>query len=603
MIKTHSESGRYKSALLLLAAIGVIWFALLGYRDLLQPDEGRYAEIPREMVATGDWLTPRLNGFKYFEKPAAQYWLTAVGYTLFGESNTTARLWPALLGFLTLPWVMWLGTRLFNRATGLYAGLILTSTFLWVALGHTLTLDMGVSAFMSFGIGALLIAQSRREHDPDAVRNWMLFGWSMLAVATLWKGLMGIVLPGAVVFLYSVWMRDFRWWRHLHLGKGLALFLLITAPWFIAVSLANPSFAKFFFLHEHLERFAEKTYHYGEPWWYFIPLLFVAGLPWVANIFMALLRPGFRSQYGQGPRWWVAHDAAHAPAFDPVRFLWVYVVFIVAFFSLSHSKLLTYLLPVYPALALLAGQRLGATATHGLHAQPRFRFDTLVSALFGLLMLGLAFNLHHFTSSRMPLSVVEQTRPWVLATMAVFLIGAAVSAWFRFRGPRAAVALSLAALLGFQCIGWGYQGLASMYSAHGLARLIKPILANPNGSAPALAQTRVPVYSLGRYDQSLPFYLNRTVHLGLYKGELAYGIKRDPHNYIATLAEFRRQWAPPTQAVAVLAPDVFKTLELDAVPMHVIHQDLRRVVVTRLPTRHATHPSASPPVKDRVQQP
>lgn len=582
MMQSHPVLGRQR-ALLLLTVIGVIWFALLGYRSLLQPDEGRYAEIPREMVATGDWLTPHLNGFKYFEKPAGQYWLTAIGYTLFGESNTTARLWPAVLGFLTLPWIMWLGTRLFNRATGLYAGLILASTALWVFLSHTLTLDAGVSAFMFFGVGALLMAQSCRD-NPRAVRNWMLFGWSMLAVATLWKGLMGIVLPATVVFLYSLWMRDFRWWRHLHLGKGSILFLLITTPWFIAVSVANPSFARFFFLHEQLERFAEKIYHYDQPWWYYAPLLFVVGLPWMANIFMALFRPGFRSQYGQGPRWWVTHNAAHAPAFDPVRFLWIYVVFIIAFFSLSHSKLLTYLLPVYPALALIAGQRLGAGATGGWQHQPRFRFDTLVTALFGLLMLGLAFNLQHFASSQMPLSIIEQTRPWILATMAIFLFGAALSAWFRFRGPRAAAALALAALLGFQCIGWGYQALAPIYSAQDLAKVIKPVL----------AQGPMPIYSLGRYDQSLPFYLNRTVRLGLYEGELSYGIQRDPQTYIATLADFRTQWAQQTQAVAVLAPGVYEKLKREGVPMSVIYQDPRRVAVTRRPVK--------PPMKRGVRQ-
>ncbi len=552
--------------LAVLVGIGVIWFALLGYRDLLQPDEGRYAEIPREMVATGDWLTPRLDSFKYFEKPAAQYWLTAVGYKIFGEGNATARLWPALLGFLTLPWIMWLGTRLIGPRAGLYAGLILASTFLWAVLGHTLTLDMGVSAFLTFGIGALLVAQQRRG-DPKAVRNWMLLGWTMLSVAMLWKGLIALVLPGGAVFFYSLWMRDFRWWRHLHLGKGLVLFTLISAPWFIAVDRVNPGFAKFFFLHEHLERFAENTYHYGEPWWYYLPLLFVAALPWLATTAGALFKPGFD--------WRVARAASpQERAFEPLRFLWVYAVFTVVFFSLSHSKLLTYLLPIYPALALIAGERLAR--------QPRFRLDTAVIAVFGLLMLSIAFNLQRFVKPDMPLEVVMRAQPWALASGAAFLVGAIAAVGFRRRGTAAATALALGALLGFQCIVWGYQPLASIYSARVVANAIEPVLAKANRPGSDRAGAEVPIYNIGRYDQSLPFYLNRTVRLGLYEGELGYGIRQEPEKYIATLEQFAEQWKQlQGQAVAVIAPPLYAKLNEQGIPMHVIYKDARRVVVTR----------------------
>jgi len=560
-----------RALLTLLIVIGVIWFALLGYRDLLQPDEGRYAEIPREMVATGDWLTPRLDGYKYFEKPAAQYWLTAAGYKLFGEGNASARLWPALLGFLSLVFVVWLGARLFDARAGLYAGLILTGTFLWVVLGHTLTLDMGVSAFLTFGIGALLLAQERRD-DPKTVRNWMLLGWSMLSVAMLWKGLIALVLPGGAVFFYSLWMRDFRWWRHLHLGKGLALFALISAPWFILVDRANPGFAKFFFLHEHLQRFAENTYHYGEPWWYYLPLLFVAALPWLATTAGALFKPGFawRPRGGQSPG---------ERAFEPVRFLWVYAVFTVVFFSLSHSKLLTYLLPIFPALALIAGERLARRAS--------FRLDTAVVAGFGLLMLGIAFNLDRFVKPDMPLAVVMRAQPWALASGAAFLLGAVAAVGFRRRGPLAAASIALGALLGFQCLVWGYQPLASIYSARVVADAIEPVLARADRAGsdrPSSVQAgaEVPIYNIGRYDQSLPFYLNRTVRLGLYEGELGYGIKQEPDNYIATLAQFAAKWRQEQQqAVAVIAPHLYAKLKEQGIPMHVIYKDARRVVVTR----------------------
>src|SRR5690625_479905 len=192
--------------ILIALVFAVLWFAALGYRDLNEPDEGRYAEIPREMVVSGDWVTPRLNGFKYFEKPPLQYWATAVSYDLFGQNNMSARLWPALLGFLTLLWVGFVGWRLFDRRVGFFAACMLASGLMWAVFGHINTLDMGVSAFLAFGIGALVLAQARRD-NPAVCRNWMLLGWAMLAGAVLSKGLIGLVLPGGAVVLYSLWQR------------------------------------------------------------------------------------------------------------------------------------------------------------------------------------------------------------------------------------------------------------------------------------------------------------------------------------------------------------------------------------------------------------
>ena len=246
-----SETG---TKLVVAALAAIIWFALLGYRDLIEPDEGRYAEIPREMVASGDWVTPRLNDFKYFEKPALQYWMTAISFKLFGESNASARLWTALIGFVCGLFIWYLGAKLFNPEAGFYGFIITISGLLFVGLGHYLTLDMGVSAFMVLGVGSLALAQSRRD-DPVHVRNWMLLGWSMLAGAVLTKGLIGVVLPGGAVVLYSLWQRDWALWKNLHLFKGLLLFLLLTVPWFVAVSLANEEFAEFFFIHEHFDRY------------------------------------------------------------------------------------------------------------------------------------------------------------------------------------------------------------------------------------------------------------------------------------------------------------------------------------------------------------
>ena len=130
-----------------IALAGVIWFMLLGYRDLIDPDEGRYAEIAREMLSSGDWVTPRLNGFKYFEKPPLQYWGSAISMILFGETNTAARIWCAGLGFIGALWAGYVGARVYEKRAGFYSFLILVSSILYFALGHINTLDMGVVFF------------------------------------------------------------------------------------------------------------------------------------------------------------------------------------------------------------------------------------------------------------------------------------------------------------------------------------------------------------------------------------------------------------------------------------------------------------------------
>src|SRR5215831_3778436 len=146
-------------AIALLLVFALAWFCNLGDRRLLHPDEGRYAEIPREMVATGDWVTPRLDGVKYFEKPALQYWLTAAGYEAFGVHEWTARLWPALAGFLGVLFIGYVGRRLGGPLLGLYAAAVLAGSVGYVLDAHLLTLDTGLTLWMSVGLGGLFLAQ------------------------------------------------------------------------------------------------------------------------------------------------------------------------------------------------------------------------------------------------------------------------------------------------------------------------------------------------------------------------------------------------------------------------------------------------------------
>src|SRR5947207_8473529 len=193
-------------------AISVIfaaaWFATLDVRKLQHPDEGRYAEIAREMVATGDWVTPRLDGLKYFEKPPLQYWLTAVSFATFGVNEWAARLAPALGTALALLAIGYAGARIASPAVGAYAALAFGGMLWPIGIAHIVTLDALLTAWLGAALAAFLIAQCGLE-NPSAERRWMLLAWAAIAGATLVKGPVAVAIPGGALVLYSLATRDF----------------------------------------------------------------------------------------------------------------------------------------------------------------------------------------------------------------------------------------------------------------------------------------------------------------------------------------------------------------------------------------------------------
>ena len=532
-----------------LVAAAIIWFAKLGHRDLVEPDEGRYAEIPREMVASGDWITPRLNGFKYFEKPALQYWATAVAYTLFGDNSTTARLWPALTGFLGALWAGFIALRLYGPSAGFYAFLITLSSLLYVIDGHYLLLDMSLAVFLFMGIGCLVLAQRSRD-APAILRNWMLAGWAALALATLSKGLIGVVLPAATVVIYSLWARDWVLWRKLHLIKGLLVFLIITAPWFIAVSLANPEFPEFFFIHEHLQRYTSTVHQREGSYWYFVPVFLLGIFPWVAVALKSLLRPGFASR------------SPGKPAFDSERFLWSFALIVFVFFSAGQSKLPSYILPMMPVVAIMAGGRL---ATEGYH-----RVDGWLLAIMAVALLLTGWQVTLLETDVITADMYRAYRPWIFTAAGLYAVAAMLANGLRSLRASHIAAIGLLALLAAQVILLGFQSLAASRSSHDLARVIRANV--PEGTE---------VFALASYPQSLAFYLKQTLTLVIVTDEMKMGIQQEPERWIGSEQEFLARWEAADQAVAVFrAHDLEKYRPL-LEPLRIIYSSPRRTAVVK----------------------
>ncbi|MFM9967107.1 MAG: glycosyltransferase family 39 protein [Burkholderiales bacterium] len=540
-----------KSTLVILATLfALIWFSTLDYRKLIKPDEGRYAEIAREMALSGDWVTPRLNGIKYFEKPPLQYWATAAAFRIFGANEWTARLWSALTGFAGVLLAAFTATRLFGAAAGVFAGLVLGSSLWWVLMGHLNTLDMAFAFFLQLSLSGFLLACSAPVASHKE-KNWMLVAWAAAALAVLSKGLAGLVIPGLVLFIYCLVQREWRVLNRLHWVGGILLFLVITAPWFIAVQMANPEFARFFFLHEHFARFLTTTHSRTQPVWYFVPILLAALLPWSGMAIHAAIK---------------SWNEAPTETFNARRFLVLWSLLVFLFFSASGSKLPSYILPVLPAIALLTGDWL----TRANRPALLWHGATIVAlALIALVLLPLLGNKE---ASQSPGENHAQYANWLLVAAAVFFLGSLAALWLngKRRHFAACASLFIAALFAWEIGLQGHQTLGRANSAYYIAEEIKPML-----------RPGVAFYSVGTYEQTLPYYLNRTVTLVDYRDEFGFGLDQEPQLGIADIETFKKRWSDDKEAFAMLSNDGFKILQRSGFPMREVARDPRRVIVQK----------------------
>ncbi len=524
-------------------AFTAVWFGLLAHRPLFEPDEGRYAEIPREMLQGGDWVIPHLDGLAYLEKPPLQYWLTAAAYRLFGEHEWTARLVPGLSGYLTLI-VLWATAhRLWGRKVAWRSVMLCGASPLFMLLSHQLTLDMLLTFFLTSAMCCFLLSHfSHRRY----ANGWMLGCWASMAFAVLTKGLIGIFIPAATLLLYSLWRRRLAVER-LYLPWGAALFALITLPWFVLAARANSAFLQYFFIREHLQRFATPIEHRPGPWWYFLAVLAVGTLPWLAQCLQALRRPG--------PN---AKDAAS----DARLLLWIWCAVTLVFFSVSSSKLIPYILPMMPALALLCASTVRDT-----------RGDlTINAALSAAAAGGIVVFATGTWRSPTAMALLGVVAPYLYAAAAVILI-AAIAAFAEISRNRPAAAVST------QCAGWFLACVCLLIAADRASMLF-----TEKNAANALAEAGAqpfPIFSVREYPQSLPFYLQRTLTVVNYEDELGLGLRQQPDRAIGSLSGFAQQWRSLGQAFAVMSRPTHLELAQMGVPMVTVREFPREVIVSR----------------------
>jgi 4-amino-4-deoxy-L-arabinose transferase-like glycosyltransferase len=525
-------------ALALVALVAALLFVGLGACPLLDPDEGRYVEIPREMLATGDFVTPRLNGVLYFEKPPLHYWLTAAAIRLLGLDEAAGRFASASLGFAGVLLTSLLARQLVNRRAALLALLALGTSPLWLVLGRLASLDMTLTFFTTATLVSFWFAHHEERRWPR-LSMW-LGSFAAAALATLTKGLIGIVIPGAVIFLYLLLTWQLRVLLRVPWAAGLAVFALIAVPWHILVAQRNPDFLWFYFVHEHFLRYATPVSDRAEPLWLFPAIVLLGFAPWT----------GFLPSGLRGIRWrkWREVRTEHSE----IVFLLVWLLFVLVFFSISKSKLIPYVLPCMPPLAVLGAIGLDKVVTArrcSRWQRAELVIGVILSSLFGAVLLtaglgfidrfnlGGTFNLGLILGGALILSAA-------IVSVVAILLG---YKWVCLVATTTLATLTAVSLLGASLL-WAREYSAKEVAEHLAHRL------RPNDL----------VFAYRCFPHSLTAYLDRTVGVADYKGELEFGIghlsEHERSGRFVSTDELASVWRSPHRVYVVTKPSAGRAL-------------------------------------------
>lgn len=515
---------RFIRPLYLLLFLGAgLFLTRLGTPGLMDPDEGRYAEIAREMLVTGDFITPQLNFLPYLEKPPLVYWLTALSLQVGGLNEWAARLIPALSALAALLAVYWLAVKLWEQATAFLAALATATSSGFFLLGRLLTLDMTLTACLTWGVALAYVAV--RNQQP----RYLPWAYLALALGMMTKGLVAVVLP-ALIFL--AWFALQKQWRGLltlwHTG-GILLFAVVVLPWHFLVAWHNPDFLQYFLFREHLQRFLAPHVHAGKPVFFYLGVLVAGFLPWV------FLLP------------WAWRRTKTEPAANQDRlFLSVWFAVIFIFFTLARAKLFPYLLPGLPPLALLVGRALSGTFPAPPSLGPlwfwslRLWVATTLLILLGWLVA--AFFVPALWERIAFLSFYPAAAALILAIPpAAGLTGRLT--WPRWRSLLLGSALALNLVLIF-----AVERVATIKSPKMLAQMI-------NARTPADGV----LIGFHYYSQGISFYTSRPFYLFQTKGELEFGLEHKPGN------PYYLHWPADLSALLASSPVFFVVIHQDNV--------------------------------------
>ena len=330
--------------LLLIAFCGFLLFYGLGAFGLVGADEPRYAQIGREMLARGDWITPTLLGKPWLEKPVLYYWQAMIVFRVQGVGDGAARL-PSALDAAVLVAAIFFFLRRFRPGSELDGALITASSAAVIGFAHAAATDMPLAACFSIGLLAWY-AWYETRHEA-----YLAAFYVFVALGTLAKGPVAPALSAVIVFLFVAAKRDWRAILATLWLPGIILYLAMALPWYVAVQLRNPGFFRLFILEHNLSRFSRDVYHHQQPFWFYVPVFLLALAPWTI-ILIAAVAERIRLLASEGKEAFSNNDDSWS------LFLLIWMLVPVFFFSASQSKLPGYILPAVPAASLLVAEYL-----------------------------------------------------------------------------------------------------------------------------------------------------------------------------------------------------------------------------------------------------
>lgn len=454
-------------------------FYRLGAPVLFEPDEGRNAEKAREILLLNDWITPHENFHAVLDKPIFFYWLIALSYKLFGVSEWAARLPSALAAFGCLLVVYFFVRRWWGEWEARWSVLILATSAGYFAFSRIVIFDMTLTAFISLALWAFY--QAAHESEPTAGWGTCALLYIALGAATLTKGLVGLVVPGMIIFFYLLLSNSWRVLGKIHLPAGAVLFLLVVTPWYVLAEMHNPGYLRYYLWEEHFGRFVTTKFNRSNPWYFYLYVAPLGLLPWTFML-PATVQKFWRRRPDDKTLWLI---------------LWAALP--ILFFSLSKAKLPHYILPSFPALAMLIGVTLP-----GAISEPQDRCRLGFAAAWAILS---SFFLYSIAGVVRPEILPEIARHRFDGIAILFCASAAVSLALAYLASKRILWAKIKP--GTVFLG---QGIGMLFFLVTLAEMM--VLIAPARSAKEIAVKALsfltPATQMVSYDtyaEGLPFYL------------------------------------------------------------------------------------------------
>ncbi len=528
---TPSKQGKaswWLDSFFILFLLGTLFFFLLGSRPLFVPDEGRYAEIAREMTASHNYLTPYLNYIKYFEKPILFYWLESLAIQLGGLNlwslrsvNALLGLWGCLITYLT-------ARQLYGRFTGLVSAFILGTSILYVVMARMISLDATVTVFIMASLYAFILGV---ESQKASHRRYFLYAAACTAaLAVLTKGLIGIVFPLMIIGTWISLLGEWRSLKSLPILSSIFIFLLVVLPWHILVAQANPEFFHFYFIEQHILRYTHLGIGHYQPFWFFIPYLIAGFFPWIIFLPQSICAL---------PLSWAKRKQHRVSLFF---LLWALLIFL--FFSFSKSKLIPYILPMLPPLAILVAYTL--TETMKLKMIP-FSFK-LSYSVFVLVSIGIAVG-YFFLTLYISIPFPQEANLLLYSAAFILVISSFLSFFYAFRSLQKALLFTVLSTSFFLMLSLAAIPYLDTRSILPLASRLKPLL-KPTDE----------VITFNQYYQDLPFYLERRISILNWRNELTFGMQhQDTSAWMINNKSFWKRWHSPKRIFMIISQSHYQS--------------------------------------------